>query len=154
MLIVYGFSLVLFILFLFKMIHYSFYPLRSLFPTSPSLLFSFEREPHYLYNGILYSLFFVQHVVMASSSLKKTVISFIHNYYLYERYVYNIMSSWSYLLILDYARPLAAPEDIIIRFPPIISVVFTILGVIILGLAMLRLGGIFNPFPLTKIIKG
>lgn len=97
---------ILFLFFMLKIVHYTFIPLHQLF-SSPTLDQSLETQPHYLYNAFLYSLFFIQHVVMALTIFKKAIISFVPRYFLYERYIYNIFSSWIYLLILEHARPLA-----------------------------------------------
>lgn len=91
------------------MIHYTVYPIPSIF-SSPSLVFTFNTEPNYLWNASIYCIFFLQHVIMASSSLKKAVVNFYPRYYLYERYIYNIFSSWTYLLILNFVEPLASPK--------------------------------------------
>ena len=57
-------------------------------------------------------------------------------------------------MILDHVRPLATPEDIIFRLPLGFSIVFTFLGSVLLVMSMLKLGGIFNIFPIKNLIAG
>ena len=83
----------LFVVFNLKMVHYLLQPIPALF-SSPSLLASFYFTQNYAYNGLLYSLFFVQHVVMAMISFKSAVTNYYSKFPLYQRYVYNVFSCW------------------------------------------------------------
>jgi hypothetical protein len=59
----------LYIYFVALFIHYVAYPMPNLF-NSPSLLLSKSKQSHYMYNALLYSLFYVQHIGMALIGFK------------------------------------------------------------------------------------
>ena len=99
-------GVLLFLLFGLKLVHYNAIPLPQVF-SSPSLMQSMHLTPSYTYNFILYLSFYFQHMIMATIIFKISLWRFIPNYPLYERYIYNILSSWLYLLIFEVAKPIS-----------------------------------------------
>lgn len=92
-------SILLFVIFMLKMIHFMLIPIPALF-SSPTLTHTPYTTPSYLFNFSIYLSFFVQHIVMALIIFKTSIVKFIPTYPLYERYIYNICSSWYYIVIL------------------------------------------------------
>lgn len=88
------------------MSHYNSMALPSVYKT-PTLYESPYKEQNYLYNGLLYSSFYVQHIVLALVSVKIKLWGIFKKYPLYERYIYNISSSVILSLIFYNARPIA-----------------------------------------------
>ena len=94
----------LFVGFLLKLTHYIAIPMPGLF-SSPSLVSSPHTQPTYLLNFGLYFSFFASHVVMSLLVFKSGMRNLISKYPLYERYIYNIFSSWFYMFMLEVAQP-------------------------------------------------
>ena len=141
----------LFFIFNLKVIHYVAYPMPKIF-SSPSLLFSLNFVPHYLLNAILYSMFFVQHIVMALIGFKTLITRFYSRFPLYQRYIYNIFSCWIFLLLLEFVLPISLKGDIVFVTNYWINAPFLVLGAGLLAGCMLKMGGIFNPFPISQIL--
>lgn len=145
-------QLFLFILFLIMMLHYTLYPLPKLFST-PSLLLSPYMKTSYIYNAFLYSLFFVQHVVMALIMFKVFLKEIWIKYPLYERYIYNLLSSLTEILIFTYAKPVSDKSTIVFTSSSLLNNVVSLIAISILITSMIKLGGdLFSPFPLSNIL--
>ena len=145
-------SIITFIMFLLKMIHYTTIPLTNMF-ISPSLLSSFNYQPAYLYNFILYLSFFAQHVIMAMILFKTSIWKFIPKYPLYERYIYNISSSWFYILILELAAPVSMESEIVFKIPFFVQITLSVIGNIGFIISLYKLGGdILFPFKIKDIL--
>ena len=132
-----------------KLIHYVVYPIPWLFG-SESMVNSANLQPHYLQNGVLYSLFFIHHIITALIIFKSAVFKIYPKYPLYQRLVFNCSSSLCYLIILEYAEPISGGQDLLFSTPPF----FSIIGICGLGMffhAMNTLGDFFTPAPLSKI---
>lgn len=140
------FSFVLYVYFELFMAHFTFKPIPSLFQ-SPSLLQSPYTTPAYLYNACLYLLFFVQHVIMALLIFKIRLSQIWAKFPLYERYIYNTVSSVLYILILYYARPISADSDILFTTPFWLNAPIAYLIYVFEMCTLLRLSGIiFVPY--------
>lgn len=146
-------SIVTFVMFLLKIIHYTTIPLTNMFISS-SLMSSFNFQPAYLYNFTLYLSFFVQHIVMAMILFKTSIWKFIPKYPLYERYIFNISSSWFYILILELAAPVSMESEIVFQIPFYVQMGLLAIGHIGFIMALFKLGGdIMFPFKLKDIIS-
>ena len=60
----------LYFVFAAQVVHCFAYPLPSLF-SAPTLLTKETENPSYIWNAVLFSLFFVQHMIMATIGFKK-----------------------------------------------------------------------------------
>lgn len=142
----------LFILFMLMMLHYSLYPLPTIFST-PSLLLSPYIKTSYLYNTLLYSSFFVQHIVMALIIFKVSLKNIWRKYPLYERYFYNIVSSLTEIIIFIYAKPVSDKSTTLFITPAFLNHIIGLIAIIFLLVSVVKLGNdIFSPFPLTNIL--
>lgn len=150
MLLLFFTQIILFVYFNLLMVHYVIFPMPSIF-SADSLVSSSNKVTHYLYNGILYSLFFVQHVGMALIAFKLKLKQTWAKYPLYERYFYNIASAICEIYIFHLAKPVSNVP--VFTTPQYINLLLTIIASIFLALSVIKLGGtIFSPFPITKIL--
>ena len=97
------------------LLHYTCFPLP--FFSAPSLSSSPYKTPTYLKNAFLYAMFFVQHIIMAHIILKRSLSRISSIYPLYQRIIFNLVSSIFYIYTLHLATPVATEEAILFRTP-------------------------------------
>lgn len=90
--------------FAFLFNYFSYIPLPHLI-SGPTLLVSPFTKPSYLYNGLMYTLFFVQHILMALVIFKIKGQMIWKKFPLYERYIYNIVSGLVLIWVYSNVRP-------------------------------------------------
>lgn len=97
-------TILIFPFFVFKFTHYSFMPLPIF--SSPTLSNTPYTEPSYIWNFCVYFSFFIQHGIMITIFFKTSIPKMIPKYPLYERYIFNFVSTTYYIFILDIAKPI------------------------------------------------
>ena len=90
--------------FAFLFNYFAYIPLPH-FISGPTLLVSPFTKPSYLYNGLMYTLFFVQHILMALVIFKIKGQRIWNKFPLYERYIYNIVSGLVLIWVYSNVRP-------------------------------------------------
>ena len=119
-----------------KLVHYFSYPTPVLFQSSsliPQLQYhkqtlqSFNDVDfsHTLANVLLFALFFLQHILMARLNFKIQCQKIWPNFPVYERHIYNFVSSLLILLVLEYQSP---QNYVVFTLPLWVCIPFTILG--------------------------
>lgn len=106
--------ILLFPVWFFKLAHYFQMPLPSLF-SSPSAIphegqssqdsWSQVNWINSVWNILLFSIFFVQHIIMSGFKWKLRTSNLWSMYPTYERLFYNIISSLLLIFILEYQKP-------------------------------------------------
>lgn len=108
-------------------------------------------EPRYLKNICLYSLFWVQHIGMATVEYKLACYKRYSYFVLYDRYLYNISSGLILWAIFSSVEP---SYDYIFTIPLWICFPICILGLGILIKGMSELGGrIMKPFTINSLLN-
>lgn len=97
-----------------KVNHYFFFPMMSVFG-SPTLIPTLGQAEIYLNGGVsllrtvgnlaLFGVFFLQHIVMASMKFKIWSGRRWGNFHVYERIIYNLISSILLILVLQFQSP-------------------------------------------------
>jgi hypothetical protein len=82
---------ILFVISMLLLVNY--FAVHLPFVEYPSLTDTAYRTPHYLRNILLYLLFWVQHIVMATLKYKIVWATCCSYFLLYDRYIYNITSA-------------------------------------------------------------
>lgn len=116
----------------------------------PSLLNVNSTETHYGKNMLLYTLFWVQHILMATLQYKNSWFIRYKYFALYDRYIYNICAS----LVLWYVFSNLQPTyHLIFIVPAWICLPFNIAGFVMLFYSIRQLGGrIMMPFKMSDIL--
>lgn len=124
--------------------HFAFLPLPFLF-NSPSLVDPIKtEETYYIQNGCIYTIFWLQHILMATLRYKLAWTKTIRWFPLYDRYFYNIASAVALLVIINSVQPC---HELVFELPISACIVLAIGGVTLLTISIYSLGkGIFMPF--------
>lgn len=117
----------------------------------PSMLTSSSTETHYLKNGALYLLFWLQHVAMATLKYKINWQSQFKHFVLYDRYIYNIASGLTLWFVFSQLEP---SNIYLFTIPNWVCLPFKVAGICMLTLAMRQLGGrVMMPWSIRQILN-
>lgn len=116
----------------------------------PSLLDDNKSETHYGKNMLLYILFWIQHISMATLRYKIAWFRRVKYFALYDRYIYNISAS----LTLWYVFSNLQPSYYLICIVPVwICLPFNIAGFVMLFYSIRQLGGrVMMPYKMSDIL--
>lgn len=139
-----------FILFLFGFYLFINYTDPLPFVTYPSMTTATSTETHYLKNGALYLLFWIQHAGMASLLFKMDWEKKWKHFVLYERYIFNITSGLTLWFIFANLEP---SYIYLFTVPAWICWPFKIIGLCLLSTALWQLGDkILMPWTFRQIL--
>ena len=144
--------IVSFVLFLvdFAILFTNFYSMPLSFVPYPSMVDSQSTETHYIWNMSLYTMFAVQHIVMATINYKLSLTKIWKHYALYERYIFNIASGVALWIIFAMVRP---SNHVLFVIPDSIIMPMSIIGLLTYVGAMITMTGLlFMPFSLKELL--
>lgn len=117
----------------------------------PSLLNDKISETHYAKNILLYIVFWIQHIIMATITYKITWFRRYKYFALYDRYIYNISASLTLWYVFNNLQP---SYDLIYIIPTFICLPFNIVGLTMLFYSVKQLGGrVMMPYKLSNILS-
>ena len=139
-------ELLLFILALLLLTNYYAIPLSFL--PFESMMTTKNTKPHYLRNSLLYLSFWVQHILMATLFYKNAWFKRFKYFALYDRYLYNVVSGLTILLIFYYVKP--ATSEPFFTLPTYICMPLDIIGLLIYIETMRLFGSnLFMPYSIS-----
>ena len=130
------------------LINYHAFPIP--FINYPSLLNEGISETHYAKNILLYILFWIQHIIMATITFKITWFIRYKYFALYDRYIYNISASLALWYVFSNLQP---SYHLICIIPIWVCVPFNIAGFVMLFYSIRQLGGrVMMPYKMSDIL--
>jgi hypothetical protein len=142
-----GLSALSFFTFITELLSYILYPIYD----APSLAGRpSAKTSNHLWNIGLFSVFFLQHYIMASFGFKKFMMKIFPLYTVFERYVFNIVAFIFYRTII---RKMIISNTVLFEIPKIIYFAEAI-GLLFFGLSVIQMfNHLLLPFSIKELME-